>query len=309
MTKLNLSVIICAHNPRKDYLEQALQALKTQSIPQDLWELLLIDNASDVILASEVDLEWHSNARHVREETLGLTPARLRGIQEVSAEILVFVDDDNVLDIDYLKTALKIGEDSPFLGAWGGQIQPEFEAPPPGWTKPYWWMLALREFDRDQWSNLTDAWNTIPCGAGLCVRHNVAQRYSELVRSDEKRMGLDRKGKQLTSCGDLDLAITSHDFNLGTGQFPALKLTHLLPEGRFQESYLLKLAEANAYSSPVLESFRGKLPTPPIPLSWRGKWRDRYHRWRMNPRERRFRKAFERGRSLALEELLGSRYS
>lgn len=309
MIQLNLSVIICAHNPRRGYLEQVLQALKTQSLPQDLWELLLIDNASDVILASEVDLTWHSNAKHIREETLGLTPARLRGIEAAEAEILVFVDDDNVLDSDYLEVALRISKDLPFLGAWGGQIKPEFEAPPPDWTKPYWWMLALREFDRDQWSNVADAWNTIPCGAGLCVKRKVAQRYAELVRSDENRMGLDRKGKQLTSCGDLDLAITSHDFNLGTGQFPALNLTHLLPKGRFEESYLLKLAEANAYSNPVLASFRGEFPKPPKPPSWREKWRDRYHRWRMSPRERRFCEAFKRGHALALEELLGNKLS
>ena len=41
-------------------------------------------------------------------ERLGLTPARLRGIRESRGELLVFVDDDNVLERDYLEVALAL---------------------------------------------------------------------------------------------------------------------------------------------------------------------------------------------------------
>ena len=93
----SLSVIICTHNPRSDYLSRVLQALDSQSLSKESWELLLIDNASEKILSTEIDLSWHPNSRHIREEQLGLTPARLRGIKESVGEILIFVDDDNVL--------------------------------------------------------------------------------------------------------------------------------------------------------------------------------------------------------------------
>jgi hypothetical protein len=36
-----VSVIICTHNPRMDYLARALAALKEQTLPKELWELLL----------------------------------------------------------------------------------------------------------------------------------------------------------------------------------------------------------------------------------------------------------------------------
>src|SRR4051812_49081425 len=103
-----VSVIICAHNPRPDYLQRALDALKAQSLPQPQWELLLIDNASKEPLASAYDLSWHSRARHIRENELGLTAARLCGIRESTGELLVFVDDDNVLAPDYLANAWEI---------------------------------------------------------------------------------------------------------------------------------------------------------------------------------------------------------
>lgn len=299
-----ISVIVCTHNPRSDYLDKVLTALKSQTLQLEQWELLLVDNASEQLLSGEIDLTWHPNARHVREEQLGLTPARLRGIGEAQAEVLVFVDDDNVLDSDYLELALHIGKDYLFLGAWGGQIKAEFEVTPPDWTKPYWGYLAIRELERDKWSNL-NVDETAPCGAGMCVRKIVAQKYAALVCTDQKRLGLDRKGKLLMSGGDSDLAFTSCDIGLGTGQFTSLKLTHLMPASRLEEEYLIRLVESMEYSHRILDSVRGQMPTLPH-VSWKGKLLEYYRLLRMNPRNRRFYKAKRRGYTLAHQAIFNS---
>src|SRR6266480_2219380 len=151
---LAISVITCSHNPRPDYLKQVIEALKNQTLAEQHWEYLLVDNLSDEPLAARVDLSWHRNARHIREEQLGLTHARLRGIKEATADILVFVDDDNVLDSDYLEQVTRVANAWPILGAFGGQVRPRFEEPPPEWTRQYWSRLVIREFDDDRWSNL-----------------------------------------------------------------------------------------------------------------------------------------------------------
>jgi glycosyltransferase involved in cell wall biosynthesis len=300
-----LSVIICTHDPRRNYLDKVLRALQAQSLLSEKWELLLIDNASKQLLSLEIDLTWHPNARHVREEQLGLTPARLRGIREAQAEVLVFVDDDNVLDSDYLELALHISKDHPFLGAWGGQIRAEFEVTPPNWTKSYWGYLAIREFERDKWSNL-NLHETAPCGAGMCVRKIVAEKYADLVYSDQKRLELDRKGKLLMSGGDSDLAFTSCDIGLGTGQFTSLKLTHLMPASRLEEQYLMRLIEGMEYSHRILDSLRGQMPNNLPHLSWKGKLVEYYRLLQMNPRERRFYKAKRRGQVLAHQAIFNS---
>ncbi len=124
-----ITVIVCTHNPRVDYLGRVLDSLKTQNLAEDQWELLLIDNASLQPLASRFDISWHSTARHIREDELGLTPARLRGIRESKGELIVFVDDDNVLASDYLQSAVQIAEDHAFVGAFGASIKGEFEIP------------------------------------------------------------------------------------------------------------------------------------------------------------------------------------
>jgi glycosyltransferase involved in cell wall biosynthesis len=104
-----LSVIICTHNPRADYFAKALAGLRAQEplAVGQRWELLIIDNASDPSLASQIDLSWHPDARIVQEPRLGLTFARLRGCEEARNAILVFVDDDNILAPDYLRRAVE----------------------------------------------------------------------------------------------------------------------------------------------------------------------------------------------------------
>src|SRR5215216_3255811 len=103
MTSPELSVIICTHNPRREYLERALAGLAAQTLPRDQWELVLVDNASNPPLEPWFDVSREPKPRLIQETQLGLTHARLRGVRESSGEIIVFVDDDNVLAPDYLE--------------------------------------------------------------------------------------------------------------------------------------------------------------------------------------------------------------
>lgn len=300
-----LSVILCTHNPRADFLRRTLAALRQQTLALADWELLLIDNASSEPLEKAWDLRWHPQARVVREEALGLTPARLRGIAEAQSDLLVFVDDDNLLAPDFLATAARIARDWPVLGAWGGRIDPLFETPPPEWTKPHWIKLAIRQFDRDVWSNIPGSIEALPCGAGLCIRKDVARQYAQCARSDERRMALDRKGSAMSSCGDSDMALTARDIGLGTGLFTALKLEHIIPPSRLTREYLLKLTEAAHYSLLWLQSFRGGVPTlhRPTPI---GRLLQALAVARMNPEARPFHQAMMRGIKRAARDLRDS---
>jgi glycosyltransferase involved in cell wall biosynthesis len=274
VTSLNqLSVVICSHNPNRNYLRKALHALQMQSLPQEHWELLLIDNLSHAPLSSDYDLAWHTNSRHILEPSLGLTFARLRGIDESTAPLIVFVDDDNVLAPDYLQEVLKIAAEHPQIGAFGGRLIGSFDSDPPGWALPYVHMLAIRDVPKDRWCNIPD-WSlgSCPAGAGMVVRRCVVERYKSHCQTNENRKLLGRRGTSLVSCEDLDIAFTSCDLGLGTGVFSRLSLHHLIPPGRLEKAYLLKLAEANSYSGTWLEYIRKGVAPAPAPASlslWR----------------------------------------
>jgi glycosyltransferase involved in cell wall biosynthesis len=249
---MKLSVIICTHNPRPEYLSRALEALRLQTLPMAEWELLVIDNASRPAAAALVSLAWHPNARHIREEVLGLTPARLRGIQETQGRLLVFVDDDNLVDPDYLTNALEIYEEYPFLGAFGGSITAEFEVDPPLSIAPYLEGLAIRKTLSDHWSNAKKWSEATPFGAGMCVRREVAELYSERVGNDRIRVALDRQGTSLGAGGDVDMAWTSFSLGKGTGCFARLRATHLISKDRLTEPYIERLYAGLAYADEIL---------------------------------------------------------
>jgi glycosyltransferase involved in cell wall biosynthesis len=262
---MEISVIICTHNPREDFLSMVLSALRAQSLSMEQWELLVIDNASSKYLTDLLDLNWHPNAQVIREETLGLTPARLRGISEAKSDLLIFVDDDNVVTENYLLEALSIKRTWAILGAWGGSIEPWFVVEPPTWSRPYLCYLAIRAVNEDSWSNFKNNPGQMPWGAGMCVRRSVALEYARIVASDPIRRSFDRRGQSLASCGDSDLAMTACDMGLGTGLFRRLRLTHLISAQRVKEPYLLKLLEGMSYSLAILAALRGYSSQP---YSW-----------------------------------------
>jgi len=265
---MKLSVILCTHNPREEFLRRTLESLRRQTLSVAQWELLLIDNASQPPLAGRCDLAWQPNARHWLEPKLGKLNAWLLGMREARAEVLLFVDDDNVLAPDYLVQALAIGAEWPFVGAWGGSVIPEYEIPLPDWVGEEVWRLTVVEVKEDIWSNLREGYLTIPVGAGLCIRRSVAQKYLERCASNPVSAKLDRAGKGLAGYGDIDLAHCALDLGLGTGKSTRLQLTHLIPAGRLTFDYFVRHAESDAASMLLFRASRGLPITAPKPISW-----------------------------------------
>ena len=304
--KYPVSVIICSHNPTPAYLDRVLNALKSQTLPVEQWELLLVDNASQQPLAERIDLSWHPSARHIFEEQLGLVNARLRSLKETQGKLCVFVDDDNVLDSDYLRFALEICETCPMIGAWSGQIVPDFiGGTPEEWTRPMWHLLALDQFDKDVWSNI-DMLETMPVGAGMCLRKEVGQQYVHLLKTDDRRLLLGRKGKTgkiLASNEDTDMALSAIDIGLGIGKFARLKLTHIIPASRLTEEYLLKILKGIVYSMKIMHYLRG-VPEVEEVLSWRRKIRVLlYNTFIMKPLERKCMLATKEAKELADQQI------
>ena len=295
------SLILCTHNPRPDYLAATVEGLRGQTLPRDRWEFLVIDNASAPGRDPKVDLSWHPRARVIREETLGLTPARLRGIREAKGGLLVFVDDDNILDPDYLETAVRIAGERLFLGSWSGQCRPVFEEEPPEWTRRYWGNLVIRKFEQDAWSNLPRLGETMPCGAGLCVRKEVARFYLDLHETGKRGFQFDRTGDSLVSGGDNDLAACACDLGMGVGLIAALKLRHLIPPVRLTVDYLARLAEGIYFSAVILDAIRDGLAT--AEQRWKVRLRERLRSLAYPAPHRRIQLASLRGRSRGLESL------
>jgi glycosyltransferase involved in cell wall biosynthesis len=267
--QVSLSVILCTHNPRPDYLSRVLQALRGQMLPAERWEFLLVDNASEQPLAKIWDISWHSRGRHIRENELGLTAARLRGIRESKGELLVFVDDDNVLAPDFLVQATAISAQFPIVGVFGaGLLEPEFEVQPPAKLHPYLSRLALRSTQSALWSNNVKDYQSTPWGAGLCVTRRVANFYWKFVQDLGINAVLDRRGKRLFSNGDGLFSRVAARLGLAFGVFPELRITHLISARRLRLHYFLRLTHDTAFSGGVLNYILDGVQPERANLEW-----------------------------------------
>jgi glycosyltransferase involved in cell wall biosynthesis len=265
---MKASVIICTHNPKRDLLARVLDALRAQTLPLRDWELLLLDNASEQSLAQCVDLTWHPHGRVVREDELGLTSARLRGIRESRSDLLVFVDDDNLLDADYVERAVDLAPRWPNLGVFGGNCRGEFPTPPSPAVKPYLSSLAVSEVDRELWSNAYEWSPAVPLGAGMILHRRVAETYARRVEQAPLLRKTGRRGTVLTAGEDNDIVWTAIDVGLGYGRFPTLRLTHVIPPGRLTEAYMIRLHAGFSFSEVLLHAQRAA-PGSRRPPSWK----------------------------------------
>jgi len=265
-TAPDVSVILCTHDPRADYLGRVLESLRRQSLPVERWELLLVDNNSRTPLSELYDLSWHPRGRHVREEELGLTAANLRGIREAAADLIVFVHDDNVLAPDYLHVSLDILARMPWMGAFNGSTIGEYEVTLPKWASMMPIQLAVREIKQAAWGCRpgTQSLPFAPVGAGMVIRKTIAEHYARKVGDDKVRQALGRKGGALSSGEDSDMAFCACELGYAVGVFPELSLLHLMPKERLERAYLLKLGEGMAFSHAILRYIWDKT-LPPDP--------------------------------------------
>ncbi|QJE94283.1 glycosyltransferase [Luteolibacter luteus] len=263
-----ITVVIPTHNPKSAFLERTLEALRGQTMPPEKWELLIIDNASSTPVDSAL-VAWHPAARIVREMELGLTHARLRAIREARGALMVWVDDDNVLDASYLERAAAAFEKSPRLGAAGGRSIPEYQEPPPKWFRLGLAPCGCRDLGPEARVATWDAAKPeypacAPIGAGMVIRKEAMVPWAEAVVADPRRQALGRKGKSLTSGEDNDINLTVLRGGWDLGYLPELSLTHLIPGTRLTLDYVTRIARVSYRDFVRVLDIHGIRPWPRI---------------------------------------------
>ena len=288
-----MSVIICSHNPQGDYLAETLVSLQRQEALPDgrSWELLIIDNASTTPIEGTTDISWHPDARFIVENKLGLTWARLRSFNEARGAILVYIDDDNVLDTDYLRLTLAAFEGDPKLGAVGGKSIPRWEVAPPLWFDKTGLSLACRDLGdlrlEAQWKDPEAKDRTYPfcapIGAGMGIRRAAYSAYVNNATCDPLRLSLGRRGIDLASGEDNDMIMTVLSQEWKVAYLPELQLEHLIPARRISLQYLERYAESSSRTWVQVLAVHGICPWAPIaqwtlPLRKARAWL-RLHAW------------------------------
>lgn len=251
--KEGISVIVCCFNS-SSRLASTLEHLYLQKKISPLqWEIIVVDNASTDDTGQKAWEIWDSFAlakpafRVVIETKPGLSSARSKGIQHSQYKFILFCDDDNWLQDDYLYNALDIMRLSPCMGALGGIGFPVFEKEEP----PYFWknqyhVLAVGK----QWHEEGDITQTrgVLYGAGMVINKLA---YQILIKEYDFEFQVDdRTGNKLTSSGDHELCLALKQIGYRIFYSKRLVFKHYIPEKRTRISYykllFLSFGESNA---------------------------------------------------------------
>lgn len=124
-----ISVALCTHN-HADRLVRTLADFSQVRPPSRPWEFLVVDNGctdgTPSLLSSDSWRPPGVDIRIVREEKLGLSNARNRALTEARGEYLIFMDDDETPDPEWLLAyEAAMTEHAP--DALGGRIKVLFE--------------------------------------------------------------------------------------------------------------------------------------------------------------------------------------
>jgi glycosyltransferase involved in cell wall biosynthesis len=265
---IEISVIITTHNPHQERLRRTLRGLELQTMPVGGWEIILVDNASTPpVTREQIDPSGClPNLSVFREEKLGLTFGRLRGLSQAVGAIIVLVDDDNVLDPHYLSATAEIFARLPKLGVGGGRRIPEWiDFVPPAWVIEFFPLLALDDppaAKEDFGPMIMGFRDNSPIGAGMIARKEALRPWiTECTQSLSPLPG--RKGKELGSGEDHEMVILADEAGWHAGYFPQLLLTHLIPGSRLTKAYLARLNHGTNKSMIDLLSRRGATSQEP----------------------------------------------
>lgn len=143
-----VTVAIPTYN-RADFLRQTLAGIAQQQFPRNHFEVLVIDNNSRdhtrAVVAEFADAQ--PAPRYLHEPQQGLDHARNRAIAEARGEIIVFGDDDILVQPDWLaQMAVPLLADAGArrIGAVGGEVVPVFPDGLPDWIREWHAPLGFR---------------------------------------------------------------------------------------------------------------------------------------------------------------------
>jgi glycosyltransferase involved in cell wall biosynthesis len=264
-----VDVCICVHNPRLPLLKLVLSALARQTVPPNAYRVIIVDNASEPPVPEELLTPLAKRGVKsfvLREPEPGLTRARLRAIEVTDASWVLFVDDDNVLEVDFLEEGSKFIAGNPHVACFGGRLLLPPELTPGEWCKPYLSYMGIRDLGDVVLSGISETWQKWePPGAGVFVRREVLVQYRELAARRPEVFSLGRIGtNNLASCDDSLLMSGAAKFRMATAYNPRLRLWHHLYPSRFRLRYLFRLMKAYGISHVTLERIqKGAVTTPP----------------------------------------------
>src|SRR5262249_30254313 len=251
---MSISCIIPTVN-RSALLRNAINSLIKQTVSQDMYEILIVDNGSrdDTKEISQHIIKETANRqiRYIFESEPGQLAGRHRGALEAKGELLVFVDDDIEATSGWLQAIFETFK-SPQVQLVGGRNLPKFEVEPPAWLESFFdatcdggtscgW-LSLLDLGR---SELEIGPNYV-WGLNFAIRRRALRDlggfHPDCISQELQRFQGD---------GESGLTMKARSYGYRAVYQPKATIYHIIPASRMTPEYF----EQRAYYQGVCDSY------------------------------------------------------
>ena len=232
-----ITLIICTYN-REKYIGPLLDSIAKNDYPTTDYEIVLVDNncTDNTHGVCEQFTAAHPqiNFRYTVEPEQGLSAARNKGIKEAKGDIIIYVDDDALVDCDYIRIYAEYFATHPETMAAGGPIEPLYETSEPAWMSPYTKALLTA------WMNYGDKVREYPKGR-YPGGGNAAYRKVVFDKVGLFNTELGRKGNLLLASEEKDIFDKMKALGMKVLYLPTPVLHHCIPQAKLEEDYFNRL--------------------------------------------------------------------
>lgn len=228
-----LDIIICTYN-RADLLDSSLKSLELNKTEKDSFNIIVVDNNSIDNTKSVVEsYVGRLNIKYIFEEKQGLSYARNRGASESNSSYVAFLDDDILIDVNWLNMVLNVCREKKY-DIFGGKIIPFYKEEKPVWFKDQYATYepanSSRELNKDEF---------LP-GSNMIFKRAVFKKigyFDELI-------GM--KGGKVALGEDTKIQVIAEKSGIKRRYFNNLVIYHYSPINKMNIAYITKRA-VNSY--------------------------------------------------------------
>lgn len=256
------SIIICTYNGSKKIKHVLDCVLKQNEFCEKVEDLIVVDNNSSDE-TSNIIKEYskvNDKIKYIFESKPGLSNARACGVKNCNSEWIIFLDDDNYIEQDWIKGANSYITKHPNIGAFNGNVVPVFnrELTPDEQVRLDIVYLGLACTSSSEKLLYHEPEDWLPFGAGLVIRTEPLKKL--LNNGWLKSEG--RKQNSIISGEDTEMVLHIVSSGYSTGFCNDIILNHDVGVKRLEIEYLKKLyysfgvAHYRSISSKKLGSLR-----------------------------------------------------
>jgi len=232
------SVIVCSYN-REQYIADAIESLLYQTLNQELYEILIIDNNSKdrtgEIALDYVERFWESHQiRYIKESNQGLCFARNRGIIEARGKFIVYMDDDGIADPDFLEVQYNFLVEYDYVVGLGGKIIPRYVHGKPKWIDGILEGLVSKVDHGDQVFRYTG--KRYPVGCNMTYRKDI------LVQVGMFDTAVGQVGDNVVRGDETELYNRIKKLNRPVYYLPKSRVEHVIEKNRLTREHISKMS-------------------------------------------------------------------